>query len=104
MADEEWGRVVAQQMARLATGERPNEIRRALVTARLGGLRKDNGGCRILGIGGAIRRMVYKQAATNLKPEIEDHVGNVQFGMQEDGCGRLFRFVQATMAIKPDFI
>ena len=57
-----------------------------------------------MGIGRPIRRMVYKQAAKVLKPEIEDHVGKLQFGMQKDGCGRLFRFVQATLAMNPDFI
>ena len=61
MGDDEWGMTVARQMARLATGDLPNEVRQALLTARFSGFRKDNGGCRILGIGGAIRRMVYKQ-------------------------------------------
>ena len=104
MGDSEWGMITARQMARLATGDLPNVVRQTLPTARLSGLKKDYGGCRILGIGGAIRRMVFKQAATILKPEIQEYVGPLQFGMQKDGCGRLFRLVQATMAINPNMI
>ena len=50
-------------LARLAVDDLPQEVSSALLSARLNGIRMSNGGCRVLGCGGFIRRMVYKQVA-----------------------------------------
>ena len=72
----------------------PQEVSSALLSAKLNGIRKSSGGCRVRGCGGVIRRMVFKQVARELHSTMKMWCTDKQFGLQKDGCGRMFRYLQ----------
>ena len=41
-----------------------------------------------------IRRMVFKQVAKELHYTLKTWCTDKQFGLQKDGCGRMFRYIQ----------
>ena len=100
--DEEIARKVAKVIARLCIGDVPKEVKTALHSARLNGLEKAAGGIRVLGCGGVIRRMVYKQTAKELHKTVSEACGTRQFGLQRDGTGRLYRHIQAYLNKRPE--
>ena len=53
-------------LAILAVDDLPIEVSSALLSAKLNGIRKSSGGVRVLGCGGVVRRIVYKQVAQEL--------------------------------------
>ena len=77
-------------LARLATGNVPHSVQHGLKTARLNGMRKEDGvGVRVLGCGGVIRRMVDKAVNAELLADYAGHGDPFQFGLQPDGTGRM---------------
>ena len=86
-------RLVAK-LDQLAVDDLPQEVSSALLSARLNGIRKSNGGCRVLGCGGVIRRMVFKQVARELQCTLRQWCSDRHFGLHRDGCGRMFRYIE----------
>ena len=99
--DEEISRVVSKTLVRLATGDMPREALRAALAARLVGIPKSSGGIRVLGCGGVIRRTVAKAVAKEMQRALKESVGCQQFGLQEDGTGRLHKMLSAMAAMRP---
>lgn len=95
---------MASVIAPLCIGNVPKEVKDALHSARLNGLEKAAGGIRVLGCGGVIRRMVYKQTAKELHKTVSEACGKRQFGLQKDGTGRLYRHIQAYLNIRPEAV
>ena len=91
-------------LARLAINDVPAEVSRALLSARLNGIRKSNGGCRVLGCGGVIRRMVFKQVARELHCTLRQWCSDRQFGLHRDGCGRMFRYIESLYHSRPGVV
>ena len=84
---------------RLVTGEVPEQVQDAFLVARLNGIWKaDKKGVRVLGCGGAIRRLLGRAVAKEFKEYVKGIVGEGQFGLQPDGTGRLHRYLCAFMA------
>lgn len=92
--DEVLSEQMGHLLARLAVDVLPPEVSSALLSAKLNGIRKSSGGVRVLGCGGVIRRMVFKQVARELHCTLRQWCTDKQFGIQKDGCGRMFRYIQ----------
>ena len=66
---------VAGTLARMAVGAMPAGALRAYLAARLAGIAKANGGLRVLGCGGVIRRMVAKAVAKVFNKDLRQAAG-----------------------------
>ena len=77
---EHWGmlqqdpvtaKTVARTLTRLASGAVPEDVLRGILAARLSGLPKAAGGCRIIGCGSVIRRLVARAVAQEGLPALK---------------------------------
>ena len=102
--DESVARAISRTLLRAVTGEVPEQVQTALLCARLAGIRKHSGGTRVLGCGGIVRRLVGRAVVQELLPLIRESVGPAQFGLQQDGTGRLHRLLTATVATTPGVV
>ncbi len=100
--DPTMAKKVAEVLVQAVTGEMPQEALTTVLSASLCGIPKKNGGVRTLGRGGVIRRMVGRAVAKECRDEIKQAVGDRQFGLQEDGCGRMHRLVCGYAATRQD--
>ena len=91
---------VAETVTKFVLGDLPVEVQRALLCARLAGIYKSTGGVRVLGCGGVIRRLVLKHASKETQKSAQEYCGKNQYGLQKDGTGRMFRHIQALLAIR----
>ncbi len=98
--DEILAKRVASTLTRFVLGDVPEDVQAALLSARLAGILKSNGGVRVLGCGGTIRRIVLKQAAKETQASAQLYCGKNQYGMQKDGTGRMYRHIQALLAVR----
>ena len=102
--DEHVARAVSRTLLRALTGEVPRAVQGALLTARLAGISKASGGTRVLGCGGIIRRLVGRALVQEMLPVVRAAVGETQFGLQQDGTGRLHRVLTTIAATSPDVV
>ena len=102
--DPDLADAVAGTLARLAVGHLPPDAMRACLAARLAGIPKASGGLRVLGCGGVIRRMVARAAAKACKAELRAAGGPQQYGLSDDGTGKLHRKPTALTAVRPGVV
>ena len=96
--------MIARTLTRLVgrKEDMPEKARKAMLAAILNGIPKKDGGVRVLGCGGTIRRLVARAVAKELNSEIAQGAGPQQYGLQKDGAGSMFRYVSAKLATEPD--
>ena len=87
-------------LARLAVGDLPQGAKRALLSAKLAGIPKSQGGIRVLGCGGVIRRTVFKQVAKEMHAGAKKWCDPQQFGLQSDGTGKMYRLIQTLLSVR----
>ena len=93
--DEVLSELLGNVLARLAVDDLPGEISIALLSAKLNGIRKSSGGVRVLGCGGVIRRIVFKQVANELHYTLKTWCTDKQFGLQK-------RWVRTHVQVHPN--
>ncbi len=59
---------------------------------------------RILGCGGVIRRLVGRAVGKELQQQLKEAVGPRQYGMQQDGCGRIHRAISTHAATQANTV
>ena len=89
MADD-----VASCMLQMIEGQMPVDALDAFLSAYLVGIGKKDGGTRVLGQGGTVRRKVGRTATRAPAQEIADAAGPRQYGLCKDGAGALHRQLQ----------
>ena len=101
---EHWGmlqkdpvaaKAVARSLTRLVSGAAPEDVLRGILAARLSGLPKAAGGCRIIGCGSVIRRLAARAVAQEGLPALKAACGELQFGLQPDGAGASTAYCRA---------
>ena len=102
-ADADSGRQVASTVARLATGDMPEEALRAYLACKLVGIPKKGKGVRVLGCGSALRRLVGQSVCKELAQDIAEGVGGHQYGVsRKDGANLMHKEISWAAAARPE--